>query len=62
MALSALGEKAVGAAHARPLADWMLAVIDSAPKYAEGRGVRVEVRTRGDLQAVEELAAVKMAN
>ncbi len=58
----ALGEKAVRAAHAAPLADSVLAVIDAAPKYAEGRGVRIEVRTKKDLAAVKDIAAVKMAN
>ena len=58
----ALGEKAVKAAHAFPLSDSILAIIDRAPKYAEGRGVRVEVKTKKDVAAVKELAAVKMAN
>jgi len=58
----ALGERAVRAAHAIPLADSVLAVIDEAPKYAEGRGVRIEVRTKKDIETVKRLAAVKMAN
>lgn len=58
----ALGEKAVAAAHARPLPSSILGVIDEAPRYAEGRGVLVEVKTKKDLQAVKALAAVKMAN
>ena len=58
----ALGERAVRAAHAIPLADSVLAVIDEAPKYAEGRGVRIEVRTKKDIETVKRLAAVKMVN
>ena len=58
----ALGEKAVRAAYAVPLADSILAIIDAAPKYAEGRGVRIEVRTKKDLAAVKDIATVKMAN
>ena len=58
----ALGEKAVRAAHEAALPTSLLAVIDEAPKYAEGRGVRIEVRTKKDLDAVRKLAAVKMAN
>jgi len=58
----ALGEKAAQAAHARPLPSSILAIIDEAPKYAEGRGVRIEVRTKKDLEAVKDLAAIKMAN
>lgn len=56
-----LGEKAVQAAHAAPLDDTVLALIDAAPKYAEGRGVRMEVRTKRDVESVQRLAAVKMA-
>ena len=58
----ALGEKAVKAAHDSRLPDSVLTVIDEAPKYAEGRGVRLEVRTAQDVRNVEKLAAIKMAN
>ena len=57
-----LGEKAVKAAHACTLPDSILAIIDEAEKYAEGRGVRVEVRNKKDLAVAQKLAAVKMAN
>jgi hypothetical protein len=58
----ALGEKAVRAAHAIPLDGSVLALIDEAPRYPEGRGVRIEVRTKKDIETVKRLAAVKMAN
>jgi hypothetical protein len=58
----ALGEKAVQAAHAAHLPDDVLAMIDTSRKYAEGRAVRVEVRTKHDLENVKQIAAVKMAN
>ena len=58
----ALGEKAVKAAHDAGLPDSVIAVIDEAPRYAEGRGVRIEIRNKRDLDAVKKLAAVKMAN
>jgi hypothetical protein len=58
----ALGEKAVKAAHACPLPDSILTVIDEAKRFAEGRGVRVEVKTKTDLENVKGLAAIKMAN
>jgi len=58
----ALGEKAVKAAHASDVSDSVLALIDSAPRYVEGRGVRIEVRTKKDLEDVKRLAVVKMAN
>jgi hypothetical protein len=57
-----LGEKAVKAAHESTLPDPVLSVIDSARKYAEGRGVRLEIRSRRDLDHTKKLAAVKMAN
>ena len=37
-------------------------VIDAAKKYPEGRGIRIEVRNRNDLDVAERLAAIKMAN
>lgn len=58
----ALGERAVAAARAIPLDDAVLGLIDEAPRYAEGRGIRIEVRTKKDLEAVKRLAAVKMAH
>ena len=45
MASFALGEKAVKAAHESDLPISVLKVIESAKKYAEGRGVRLEVRS-----------------
>lgn len=62
LASFALGEKAVQAAHRSELPVAVLGVIDSARKYAEGRGVRLEVRCAGDIRDVETLAGVKMAN
>ena len=58
----ALGGKAVRAAHEGGLPASVLKTIDEAPKYAEGRGVRLEIRNKKDLEAVKELAAIKMAN
>jgi flavoprotein len=62
LASFALGEKAVKAARESGLPAPVLAVIESAKKYAEGRGVRLEVRTAQDVRNVEKLAAIKMAN
>jgi len=58
----ALGEKAVTAAHDSDLPSSALELIDQAPKYAEGRGVSIEIRNRNDLDAAKKLAAIKMAN
>jgi Protein of unknown function (DUF3788) len=62
MASFALGEKAVKAVHGSDLPASVLRVIDNAKKYAEGRGVRLEVRSAEDVRNVEKLAVIKMAN
>ena len=62
MAAFALGEKACRAAHAGGLPATLVAAIDKAPKYPEGRGVRLEVRNKQDLENVRQLALIKMAN
>jgi hypothetical protein len=62
LASFALGEKAVKAAHESDLPVSVLKVIDSARKYAEGRGVRLEVRSAEDVRDVEKLAVIKVAN
>jgi hypothetical protein len=58
----ALGEKAVAAARESGLPAWAMKVIDEAPRYAEGRGVRLEIRAAKDVAAAEKIAAVKMAH
>jgi hypothetical protein len=55
-----LGERVVKAAHQSDLPPAVLAGIDNAKRYAEGTGVRFEVRERRDLQPMETLAALKM--
>ena len=62
LASFALGEKAVKAARESTLPASILEIIDNAKKYAEGRGVRLEVRTLKDVRNVEELAVIKMKN
>ena len=57
-----LGEKAVKAARASSLPGDVLAIIDGARKYAEGRAVRIEVRNKKIREAVKTLAAIKMAS
>jgi len=58
----ALSEKAVQAAHASDLPAPVLAVIDAARKYAQGRGVRLEIRQPEDVRNVLRLAEIKMAS
>jgi hypothetical protein len=62
LASFALGEKAVKASHDSELPVSVLRVIDAAPKYAEGRGVRFEVRSAKDVRNIVKVAVVKMAN
>jgi hypothetical protein len=57
-----LGGKAVEAAQQSGLPADVLDAINVAPKYAEGTGVRLEVRTVEDLEAVKKLAKIKMDN
>lgn len=61
LASLALGERAVLAARERGLPDGVLAVVDAAPRYAEGRGVRLPVSTAEDVAAALELVAAKLA-
>lgn len=58
----AFGEKAVKAAHESDLPVTVLDLIDNAPKYVEGRAVRMEIKSSKDIGIVEKLAAIKMAN
>jgi hypothetical protein len=57
-----LGEKAVRAARKSDLPDWVVDTIDRAAKHVEGRGIRLQVKRQSDLEIVEKLAAMKMAN
>lgn len=58
----ALGQKAVDSAFDSGLHRKVLDTINSAPKYAEGRGVRLEVHSQEDVDSVLLLAKIKMAN
>jgi hypothetical protein len=40
----------------------MLSLIEAAPRYAEGRGVRIPVRTAKDVKSIRALAAIKLAS
>ena len=58
----ALGQKAVDAAHDGDLPPSVLNIIDNSQKFAEGRGVRLEVRSDVGVRSVTRLAEIKMAN
>lgn len=62
LASFALGEKAVEAAKVAKLSAGILRAIEEAPKYAEGRGVRLEVRDSRDAESILILASIKAAH
>ena len=57
-----LGEKAARAARDGGASQAVLALIEGAPRYAEGRGIRMPVARPGDLQTVRRLLALKMGS
>lgn len=61
LASFALSEKAVKAARSSDLPTSVLKNIDSARKYAEGRGVRLKVSSARDVRNIEKLAIFKMS-
>jgi hypothetical protein len=54
-----LGEKAVVQAHAARLPDVVLSAVDSAPRYAEGRGFRIRVSEVAQVAPLATLARIK---
>lgn len=60
LASAAFGEKAVAAVKASELPASVKELVATAEKYAEGRAVRVEVRTRADAGVLRRLAALRM--
>jgi hypothetical protein len=57
-----LGDRAVKATRAAKLPKNVIKVIEAAPKYAEGTGVRLTVKAPKDLAAIRKLAVVKLMN
>jgi hypothetical protein len=58
----ALGERAIAAARERDLPAAVRQAIDAAPRFAEGRGVRFEVRGLDEIAPFVALAGVKLAH
>jgi hypothetical protein len=58
----ALGEKAVAAARTAALSASLMKAIEAAPRYAEGRGVRLEVKSSRQLPSLAKLAEIKWKN
>ena len=40
----------------------VIKVMDEAPKYMEGTGIRLEVKSARDIGMLKKLAAIKLAN
>ena len=56
-----LGGKAVAAAREAGLTAAAAAILDAAPKYAEGHGVRFNIAAHEDIAPFEELLSIKLA-
>jgi hypothetical protein len=54
------GEPAAERAHEEGLPEEVLELIDGAPRYGEGRGIRLPIRTEDDLETAMTLAALKL--
>lgn len=54
-----LGGKAVAAAREAGLSPALLAQLEAAPQYAEGRGLRVELSAGGDVEGLVRLVRLK---
>jgi Protein of unknown function (DUF3788) len=57
----ALGDKAVSSASPATLTPAVRRLLDAAPRYAEGRGVRLAVTTPADVRTVAALVSLKLA-
>lgn len=56
------GDRAVAQILISDLPKAMIEEVKNAKKYAEGRGLRVEVKTRRDVESVKKLIAIKVMN
>ncbi len=56
------GDKAVAAARQSSLSKSTLKLIDEAPHYPEGTGLRLTIKAQKDLAAIRKLALIKLAN
>ena len=62
LASLALGDKAVKAAQESNLPNKVLKIIAGSRRYAEGTGVRLEIRSMSYVPIVEKLAAIKLSH
>lgn len=57
-----LGDKAVRAAKESDFPKRIVEAMKKAPKYPEGTGIRLEVKSPRDIAPLRKLAAIKLAN
>jgi hypothetical protein len=57
-----LGDKALAAARQSNLPARVISLLDDAPKYPEGTGLRLHIKSASDLPAIRKLARIKLAN
>ena len=57
-----LGDKAICAARLVKFPQRIVKALNGAPKYPEGTGVRLEVKSSKDIGTLKKLAAIKLAN
>jgi len=57
-----LGEKAVAGVRESALSPEVVAMVENATKYPEGRLIRFEIRSKKEIEVVIELAKIKMDN
>ena len=56
------GDKAMQAARQTKWPKRVVKVMDEAPKYPEGTGIRLEVKSSRDIGTLKKLAVIKLAN
>ena len=56
------GDKAVAAVEKSDLPEKLITELKNARKYAEGRGLKIEVKSPADVENIKKLVAIKVAN
>ena len=62
LTLCILGDRAVASARASGLPKHLAAILQDAPKYPEGTGMRIPVKKAGDLDGLVDLMRIKLEN
>ncbi|HEU4878751.1 MAG TPA: DUF3788 family protein, partial [Gemmatimonadaceae bacterium] len=57
-----LGDKAIAAAHEARVSPTILKAVSAAPRYAEGTGVRITVKSTRQVSGLAKLAEIKQRN